>query len=313
MLRMIKERQYIQQQKTDQLRESMRNKQAFCNFCDSTPQFPPTFKVQRNIIIPTYDLKRTPSYCDRILWRSQIGFEDTIKLLSFHAVDQVTTSDHKPIMGLFEITIPLCFPAIDHSIGKFALYLKKIEIINNTIDRNNTLPLSLRFISPYISTESIDYATLSPRIDPLIWDEQDISPIYFTINSRRRLKCELLPFIVFEPTQSTNICFGVITFCQLIEKKYEENIKLQGSDRSKFKLTGSLRNYNVANYYRNLDEYTCDWDSSMRLLILSIPLYNTQGLSYGKAIISLDIDWEPLNETDSFPLYHELYSNSLYT
>ena len=67
---------------------------------EATIYFLPTYKYvkkQRN-----YDIKRTPSWCDRILFNSS----DIKKLaiLKYWDID-VFQSDHKPVCGAFKILI----------------------------------------------------------------------------------------------------------------------------------------------------------------------------------------------------------------
>ena len=64
--------------------------------------FEPTFKVARTKGYE-YNQKRTPSYCDRILWKSMPTRRKHIRQVSLRAVPSVSTSDHKPILACFEI------------------------------------------------------------------------------------------------------------------------------------------------------------------------------------------------------------------
>ena len=74
--------------------------------CDWTPlpcNFAPTFKVERDQTIEKYNPKRLPSYTDRMLVRSMPGFKDNLAHAEFTSCPEFTSSDHKPIRGLFEI------------------------------------------------------------------------------------------------------------------------------------------------------------------------------------------------------------------
>jgi len=66
--------------------------------------FPPTFKMERR---PGYTYKenRTPSYTDRILWKTGDRLEENITPLCYEPVDDFETSDHKPVRGAFEIQL----------------------------------------------------------------------------------------------------------------------------------------------------------------------------------------------------------------
>ena len=60
--------------------------------------FPPTYKY--NILSTTYNGKRTPSWTDRILYKN----DNSIKCLFYDTID-LYLSDHKPLIGLFQIDL----------------------------------------------------------------------------------------------------------------------------------------------------------------------------------------------------------------
>ena len=60
--------------------------------------FPPTYKYIKESQI--YDGKRTPSWTDRILYKE----DKDIKCMLYDTVD-LYISDHKPLIGLFEINV----------------------------------------------------------------------------------------------------------------------------------------------------------------------------------------------------------------
>jgi hypothetical protein len=64
--------------------------------------FPPTFKVEREPGF-VYKRQRTPSYTDRILFKSLASLEGQLKPLAYEACPGFTTSDHKPLRGAFSI------------------------------------------------------------------------------------------------------------------------------------------------------------------------------------------------------------------
>ena len=66
--------------------------------------FPPTFKVERGDGY-VYKENRTPSYTDRILWRTGDLLQDMLTPLAYEPIDKFTTSDHKPIRGAFEVRL----------------------------------------------------------------------------------------------------------------------------------------------------------------------------------------------------------------
>jgi hypothetical protein len=54
----------------------------------------------------TYVDKRIPSYCDRILWRSLPGAAGDLSIKKLTSIPTISTSDHKPVTGLLEVTLP---------------------------------------------------------------------------------------------------------------------------------------------------------------------------------------------------------------
>ena len=86
----------------DQLRASQAAGEAFAGFVEGPIDFPPTFKVQRRRGL-TYKDQRVPSYCDRILWRSMPALAADVTQLTYRALPEVSTSDHKPVCATFAI------------------------------------------------------------------------------------------------------------------------------------------------------------------------------------------------------------------
>lgn len=98
----------------DELNKVQKQEKAFYMFNEGELQFPPTYKH-----IPgsppdvttgrrAYKLGKghTPSWCDRVLWRS---FPDTeLELLpnSYQSTPTICTSDHSPVSAVFHMTVP---------------------------------------------------------------------------------------------------------------------------------------------------------------------------------------------------------------
>eukprot|EP00049_Salpingoeca_infusionum_P011016 m.190264 g.190264 ORF g.190264 m.190264 type:complete len:505 (-) comp14812_c1_seq4:5245-6759(-) len=96
--------------KWDQLRKQISSGAAFFGYEESTVDFPPTFKF--NLKAPpdatdpsiVYNAKRVPSYCDRILYRSRSSV--SIECVDYRSLEHVTSSDHKPVVGTFNVSMP---------------------------------------------------------------------------------------------------------------------------------------------------------------------------------------------------------------
>jgi hypothetical protein len=89
----------------DQLQQQIKEKKALVGFKEMEPNFPPTFKVERNQPL-TYKSQRIPSYCDRVLWKSLPARVNDIQCTAFNAVPEIMTSDHKPVYADFEVKVP---------------------------------------------------------------------------------------------------------------------------------------------------------------------------------------------------------------
>ena len=86
--------------KADQLCAARAAGEAFVGFSEGEMHFPPTFKVERGPGTK-YLTQRTPSWCDRILWKSMPPVKANLVQTMLTSVPCVTTSDHKPVVCAF--------------------------------------------------------------------------------------------------------------------------------------------------------------------------------------------------------------------
>ena len=87
----------------DQLRHSRAAGDAFVGFTEGDMKFSPTFKVQRKGGV-LYKKQRTPSYCDRVLWKTLVPkYASQVRQMLLNGVVDVTTSDHKPVVSALHI------------------------------------------------------------------------------------------------------------------------------------------------------------------------------------------------------------------
>ena len=99
----------------DQLQREQRAGNVYMGFSEPEYNFLPTFKVER-LVDTTHKKQRSPAYCDRILWKTQPYLKkyNPIAVESFKGVEKVSTSDHKPVRGVFGISL---VPPIDCNIS----------------------------------------------------------------------------------------------------------------------------------------------------------------------------------------------------
>jgi hypothetical protein len=86
----------------DQLNHEMARGRALTGFHSPMMKFKPTFKVSRGEGC-VYNPKRTPSYCDRILWRSLPGKTSSMRFMGMENCEKLETSDHKPVRAMFDV------------------------------------------------------------------------------------------------------------------------------------------------------------------------------------------------------------------
>mmetsp|Transcript_33523 Transcript_33523/g.75216 ORF Transcript_33523/g.75216 Transcript_33523/m.75216 type:complete len:603 (-) Transcript_33523:321-2129(-) len=104
ILDLVDRQLYSELMQHDQLRLYREAGKAFVGFQEGDPTFPPTFKVERAAGI-RHQEERTPSYCDRILWKSQESLPG-ISQQYLASPEKVSTSDHKPVFAHFIVNTP---------------------------------------------------------------------------------------------------------------------------------------------------------------------------------------------------------------
>lgn len=103
----IKNANYKQLLEYDQLKKEHAEERVFREFHEGPIQFPPTYKY--DVGSDEYDTSekaRTPSYTDRILWRSIIPEIQSKQL--YYGRAEVKTSDHRPVSAMFDVDIEIC-------------------------------------------------------------------------------------------------------------------------------------------------------------------------------------------------------------
>lgn len=88
----------------DELRRALLQKDCLVGFETLPCNFPPTFKMERQ---PGYSYikKRSPSYTDRVLWKSGHELEKGVRPLIYEPIDKFASSDHKPVRAAFAVDL----------------------------------------------------------------------------------------------------------------------------------------------------------------------------------------------------------------
>ncbi|KAI4876565.1 hypothetical protein NFI96_016593 [Prochilodus magdalenae] len=88
----------------DQLCKEMKDGSIFRGFLEAPIHFPPTYKFDIGCdVYDTTSKQRTPSYTDRILFRNRQA--DDIKVVKYTSCSSIKTSDHRPVIGMFQVKI----------------------------------------------------------------------------------------------------------------------------------------------------------------------------------------------------------------
>lgn len=125
----------------DQLTREMKKGSVFKGFQEPDIHFPPSYKF--DIGKDSYDStskQRTPSYTDRIMYRSR--HRDDICPVKYSSCPVIKTSDHRPVYGLFRVKVRPGRDNIPLAAGKFdrELYLIGIKRrISKEIQRQQAL------------------------------------------------------------------------------------------------------------------------------------------------------------------------------
>eukprot|EP00123_Amoebidium_parasiticum_P001424 comp12504_c0_seq2/m.7470 comp12504_c0_seq2/g.7470 ORF comp12504_c0_seq2/g.7470 comp12504_c0_seq2/m.7470 type:complete len:595 (-) comp12504_c0_seq2:94-1878(-) len=99
---MVDRKEYQELAQNDELQSMVQKNIVLTGFKEGPVTFPPTFKVERRKGI-FYLNQRIPAYCDRILWHSLPAQEDEVVQTSYHSVESLDTSDHKPVYSTYNL------------------------------------------------------------------------------------------------------------------------------------------------------------------------------------------------------------------
>ncbi|KAI9290691.1 DNase I-like protein [Neoconidiobolus thromboides FSU 785] len=103
----LKNKDYKYLLKYDQLKLQQSAGKVFVGFKEGDIDFQPTYKYDIGTNqFDSSEKKRIPSYCDRILWKSENDNEEGVmEQLSYKAHMELTSSDHKPVSAHFRARV----------------------------------------------------------------------------------------------------------------------------------------------------------------------------------------------------------------
>ncbi len=113
-LTLVKSGNYQELLKHDQLRRERRLQNTLFGFAEMDIAFLPSYRMNRFSAEYSHEKRRTPSFCDRILWKSQP--EAAIRPRDYGVAWSIVTSDHRPVFASFDMEVlPMTydFPMFD--------------------------------------------------------------------------------------------------------------------------------------------------------------------------------------------------------
>jgi len=122
--KIVASRAWDQLYKLDGLNKALQNKDALVGFQTPRCKFPPTFKVEKKEGF-YYQTQRTPSYTDRILYKSNENTR-SVEPIIYEACGKCTSSDHKPVRGVFFLPNRLPLSLDDLSSSVFSIEISGI-------------------------------------------------------------------------------------------------------------------------------------------------------------------------------------------
>lgn len=91
-------------QALDQLHQQRLSGNVLRGFSEGRIAFPPTYKFDKNSdVYDTSKKARTPSWTDRVLFKSKYPL--TLKLNRYESLRDIRTSDHRPVVAVFNISL----------------------------------------------------------------------------------------------------------------------------------------------------------------------------------------------------------------
>lgn len=117
--RMIVKRELQELMNYDQLCRQISLKRVFLDYIEGPITFIPTYKYDTGTDNwDSSDKCRTPSWCDRVLWRGQ-----NITQLKYRSHPQLKLSDHKPVSAVFDVGIKTYNPTLERKVREEVMKL----------------------------------------------------------------------------------------------------------------------------------------------------------------------------------------------
>ncbi|KAF0693475.1 Aste57867_15572 [Aphanomyces stellatus] len=200
----------------DQLQHQMHANKVLSGWTTIPCNFPPTFKRLRGKT-DEFTKQRTPSWCDRVLWKSLPGFEKNLRLIEYNCVPSITTSDHKPVFASFEV-LPIGRPALEGSPHDM-VDVKLTGVSASNLDAMDIGGTSDPYIKFYCSvpdlllsdeTKRPQTAVLKNTLNPQ-WDDTQVPPLQFKCQLSDLNSAHLIMLLMDYDATSTDDLLGQAT------------------------------------------------------------------------------------------------------
>eukprot|EP00002_Diphylleia_rotans_P009086 TRINITY_DN190_c0_g2_i1.p1 TRINITY_DN190_c0_g2~~TRINITY_DN190_c0_g2_i1.p1 ORF type:complete len:706 (+),score=134.12 TRINITY_DN190_c0_g2_i1:91-2208(+) len=93
----------------DQLKSEMARGAVFEGFREGPLNFPPTYRYVKGKNVISNKKGQAPSYCDRIMWKSQKALASMVSQNKIAPSMDIVTSDHRPLGAIFDVGIKMPF------------------------------------------------------------------------------------------------------------------------------------------------------------------------------------------------------------
>ncbi|CAH6718810.1 phosphatidylinositol 4,5-bisphosphate 5-phosphatase Inp54p [[Candida] jaroonii] len=184
-------------QKYDELSEAIRKDEVFMGFTEGCINFPPTYKFHVGTGI--YNVKRSPSWCDRILYQSTYNMktngqeEPYPRINQYNSLKTLLTSDHLPVF--LSITIPFDAPEPIIADNGYLKILPNDQVIDHfhrdkSVFADNASGPTQIYMKPTKVDRIVNYI-VTPTVDSIMGNT-----LWFTTTSNGRLVLLLFFLIV---------------------------------------------------------------------------------------------------------------------
>jgi len=141
---------------------------------------------------------RIPAWCDRVMWKSLP--EAPITQHEYKCVNEITTSDHKPIFSTF--TVPCKLPNVPHQPSLCSIYITDLHGSNLVSkDSNGFSDPYIVFTSPILQEEKRT-CIIEKTLDP-VYPDDEVPTLNIIVSNKEFVQTQHIYMIVRDHDTST--------------------------------------------------------------------------------------------------------------